>query len=250
MREEAKPSIARYERVQLILESDPTLRSAIGPRKQKVLKRDGTFALFSRGAVLVTEELQKRGEDPNTASRAYVQGLGAQLLGLVSPEEPSKVKAPPEPKPSMPEPEPEPKPKPEPKPEPEPESKRKPLAAGPASAPQPDSPPKSEPTPKAKRGRPKRIQPAKPSVASTAETTGPAPAAVMPIFCPFVSIASLLHSTYNLMKLTDRQPGAERRLERVTELLEETVALKDVAIAVPVESLPASIQHGQPKLQS
>jgi hypothetical protein len=66
----------------------------------------------------------------------------------------------------------------------------------------------------------------------------------MPTFCPFVSVSSLLHSTYNLLKLCDREPGAERRLERVTELLEETVQLKDVALAVPVESLPPTLQRG------
>ena len=56
----------------------------------------------------------------------------------------------------------------------------------------------------------------------------------MPTFCPFVSIASLLHSTYNLLKLCDREPGAEKRLESVTLLLAETIKLKDVALGVVI----------------
>jgi hypothetical protein len=75
-----RPSIMRYEKVQAILDSEPALKDYLGPKDQEVVDRNNEKHFYSRGTVLVINELQDRGFDAHQAPKPTVLLLASKVL--------------------------------------------------------------------------------------------------------------------------------------------------------------------------
>jgi hypothetical protein len=236
----------RFDRVQLILGAEPAFKDKLGPKDQEVTKRNGDVVRYSKGVVDVTTRLHEKGIDAHSAPRPVVLAVATDVL--MFPKASPKKTAEPKPRAKAK----TPKPKPEVKVEAEPK-KVEPKKVEPKKVePKKVEPKKVEPKPrKTKPTEPAApAAPASPAPVAPSPTPEPAPAVVqakpdeMPTIAPFLSVLSLLLAAYNLLKLFDREPAAEKRVDRLNELIDEMNSLRDVTVPIPINTLPPSLTDG------
>lgn len=208
----------RYDRVQRILEAEPAFKDRLGPKDQEVAKRNGQPQRFAKSVIEVTRRLHANGIDAHTAGKHIVLRLADDVLSAIKPAGSVVKKAP--------------------------ETKTEPKPAKVKTA-----KPAKEAEKTAARKQPKN-EPARPAAAS-APAAEPAPAAQPPAPAEpvtttyiFLSVLTLLHSAYNLLQTFDREPGAEKRQEKLADQMEEVYRLRDVPVPVPV-NIPLTLKNGQ-----
>jgi hypothetical protein len=241
-------SVMRYDRIQSILEADPALRTRLGPKNQEIVKRNGDTQRFSKGVIDVAERLHQCGLDAHNAPRVKVLAIAIGVLNVLQPEI-GEIKPPVEVPPEAVKPEPIKR-----------RRRRRRLPDGtlvdppdlvsslPPGAVQPTSVSSPPLVADSRIAKPESPAPElKSAVAGEThvEQAKPVPAA-MPAIYPFISVLSLLHSAYNLLKLFDREPVAEKRLEALAEQIDEMYCLKDVSVPMPLDTLPPSLKYGKP----
>lgn len=233
------PSVMRYDRVQAILEGDPSLKDMLGPKDQEVKKRNGEKHFYSRGAVLVTNTLHERQFDAHNVDKNIVIALALELL----PEKAAKLAAPkpvkkPAPKPvAKPVEKPKPEPKPEPKPRPQP---KKPEAKT------PKAPVKQEPSAPPQAAAPATVPVADASTAPAAAVDSK-PAFVYYIYGNALSLAVALAK---MLEVGDRLPGAEQRQQAANDIIDLLIPLRDMPVPMPKDLMPAVMQNVKASVSS
>lgn len=223
------PSVMRYDRVQTILEAEPAFRDRLGPKDQEVMKRNGQPQRFAKSVIEVTRRLHVNGIDAHTANKPLVLRLADEVLSSLK-SGGSAPKRPTEPKPAA---------------EPKPAKVKSIKAAKPATEPE-------KPVASRKRVKPEPApSPAAPETATVipaqvapAETASGGNQQVTTTYI-FLSVLTLLHSAYNLLQTFDREPGAEKRQEKLADQMEEVYRLRDVPVPVPVNTIPPTLKNGQ-----
>ncbi len=248
------PSVMRYQRVETILQADPVLRDLLGPKDHEILKRNGEKQKYSKGVAAVTGYLHEKGIDASTAAPALVLAFAVKVL-----QEPKVDKGgAKEPETALPVPKKRGRPrlrdtldksavklveKPGAQAEAKPAKKsvekivdktgKKQGAGTTVKVPEPKGPEPKGPKPLVAQNS---SVPLEGSVSPVSEG--------QPVVFLFVVTLSMLHGAYNLLKLFDHEPGAEKRLEKLAEQIDEMHRLRDITIAVTPDSLPPSFQHG------
>lgn len=210
----------RYDRVQSILEAERAFKDRLGPKDTEVTKRNGQPQRFAKSVIEVTRRLHANGIDAHTADKSLVVRLADEVLSSFKtnavPKKPAEVK-PPDAKLAEPRPV-------KAKAKPEKPKRAKPETPAPAPAPTVDL---------------------APAPVSPAAPVAPAPAPPLTTTYIFLSVLTLLHSAYNLLQMFDREPGAEKRQEKLAEQMEEMYKLRDVPVPIPVNTIPTSLKNGQ-----
>lgn len=214
----------RYDRVQAILEHEPALKDSLGPKDQEIIKRNKEKHFYSRGVVTVTAALHDRGFDAHNADRSTVLHVAAEVLGALK-DKPAK---PPTVKPVVP------KPVPKPAPAPKAEVKLKPTR------PKPKPKAKPEPvtaTPVAEN--PPAVKSSAPAL-STATANGAPTDDRVPVYYIYATGLSLVLGLRKILEM-DQSPGFEARQQKVDDLYSEMYKLRDVAIPIPADMMPPSL---------
>ena len=263
------PSVMRFERVQSVLNGDPSLRDLLGPKDQALEKRNKQKHYCSRGAIVVTLALQAKGIDPHSANRDLIKALAMSLLPekgvkatpkpVKKPEE-AKVEKPKVEKPKVEKPKVE-KPKVE-KPKVEKpkvekskvdtahvsvtkKTKPEPVAAAVAVAAVATVPAVAAPMSSASIVGPvaAAVATAVPAVSAAAvENLGSdtPPAFVYHIYASALSMAVTLAK---LLELGDRLPGAEQRQENANRVIDDLLPLRDTPVPMPQDLMPVTMQN-------
>ena len=241
----------RFERVQALLEAEPAFRDRIGPKDQKIEKKNQTF-LFSKGTIEVTRHLHQNGYDAHNADRTIVVAAASLVLKQLAPAKPTR-------KPVKPV-----------KPvklvklaKPVKAKAKRPVTApaqasaardGPPAAKKPEPPAakKPEPQPETKLHEPAR-KPEQPAAAAAEPAQDgppppPAPATdpgQIPVYYIYATTFTMLASIIQLLERADNQPGADVRRAKSDDLAEELFKLKDVGVPLPMEMLPNSVKNAK-----
>lgn len=196
------PNLTRYQRVASILESDPAIRSRLGPKTETIAGALGKSEQFSWEVIAITNAIHTAGLDAHAVLKQDILKDGVAYLILKTktlPAKPAAVKAVFEPEPAPVQVKPA-------EPAVKKRAPRKPKAEEPEAPEQPAAP----------------APPEKKAAPSASDAGSPPPAAQVMQRMEYsvsVSVFSLLATVYQLLELHDRSPGAAERLRKLDAFL-------------------------------